>query len=171
VVWGDSLTVEATPYVGAEVRAHNGLAPCDYLDEIRQRVRTNPPAVAVLAFVGNNLTACTGGVTGQALVDNYRYYAEAITNELRVVGTRVVWAAAPPFSTHAGRNPINAAYEGLGLRWDTANSVTLSGRFAWNLSCLPGECVGQVPVRHKDGVHLAPSGMRRYGKALTASAS
>ncbi|MGH8984702.1 MAG: hypothetical protein ACRDY6_12635 [Acidimicrobiia bacterium] len=152
VLWGDSFGESIAPHLPAnfEVRAFGGTAPCDWLDDIRATVSRRPPEVAVLLFVGNTHTACTGGNTAGYAVD----IAEA-TVLLRAAGSTVVIVAAPPFGGGPAPNPVNAAYEpdGADLVWGPSTSVA------------PGGVYSQA-YRGSDGVHLNPAGAVRFAEAL-----
>jgi hypothetical protein len=61
VVYGDSLTFEASAYLDRsrmDVRAKGGTAPCDWLEQMTADARQHPAQV-IVAFSGNMATACT----------------------------------------------------------------------------------------------------------------
>lgn len=151
VLWGDSFGEIIAPYLPAnyEVRAFGGTAPCDWLDNIRAAVARRPPEVAVLLFVGNTFTPCTGGTTAGYGVD----VAEA-TTLLRAAGSSVVIVAAPPFGGGPSPNPVNAAYAPSGhLVWGPSESVAPEGVYSQEF-------------READGVHLNPAGALRFAEAI-----
>jgi hypothetical protein len=60
-VYGDSLTVEATPYLDrdrVDVRAYSSTAPCDFYD-VMTHDKAAAPAQVMVAFSGNMVTTCT----------------------------------------------------------------------------------------------------------------
>jgi hypothetical protein len=156
VLWGDSFGESVAPHLvgsGYEVRAYGGTAPCDWLEDIARVASTRPPAVAVLVFVGNTVTRCTGGTTAGYGVDMVR--ATAI---LRAAGSRVVIVAAPPFGGGPSPNPVNAAYmfasaTGARIAWAPSESVAPGGIYA-------------QAYRDPDGVHLNAAGALRFAQAI-----
>ena len=152
VLWGDSFGESVKPHLPAnyEVRAYGGTAPCDWLADIRRTVARRPPEIAVLLFVGNTYTACTGGTTAGYAGD----VAEA-TVLLRAAGSEVVIIAAPPFGAGPSPNPVNAAYEPSGARlvWGPSASVA------------PGGVYSQA-YREPDGIHLNWAGAVRFAEAI-----
>ena len=77
LVYGDSLTAEAKPYIEgfvagvghtrALVRGAPGGATCDLFDLMGYDAHHEHPAVVVLQFSGNNLTRCMQDARGKAL--------------------------------------------------------------------------------------------------------
>ena len=64
-LYGDSLTVDAIPALEFMTvdndqqlvgQWFDGTAPCDFIDDITQRLDDSPPEMVVLAFAGNNVT-------------------------------------------------------------------------------------------------------------------
>lgn len=152
LLWGDSFGESVAPHLPAsyEVRAYGGTAPCDWLADIRASVSSRPPEIAVLLFVGNTFTSCTGGTTAGYAVD----MAEA-TALLRAAGSKVVIVAAPPFGGGPSPNLVNAAYtpSGAQLVWGPSMSVA------------PGGSYSQA-YREADGVHLNLAGALRFAEAI-----
>ena len=157
VVWGDSFGESVAPYLagpgGYAVRAYGGTAPCDWIEDIGRVVSAGPPAVAVLVFVGNTVTRCTGGTTSGYGVDMVR--ATAI---LRAAGSRVVIVAALPFGGGPSPNPVNAAYmfasaTGARIAWAPSESVAPGGIYS-------------PAFREADGVHLNAAGALRFAEAI-----
>ena len=151
VLWGDSFGESVAPHLPTnyDVRAFGGTAPCDWLGDIRTTVARRPPEVAVLLFVGNTHTPCTGGTT-----EGYSVDIAAATRLLRAAGSTVVVVAAPPFGVGPSPNPVNAAYEPTGhLVWGPSRSVA------------PGGSYSQA-FRDADGVHLNQEGALRFAKAI-----
>ena len=58
ILYGDSLAVEATQYLEAEIveRVKGGTAPCDWMAQMTVD-RTSSPAKVIVAFSGNMRTA------------------------------------------------------------------------------------------------------------------
>src|SRR3954447_27088001 len=77
LLYGDSLTTEAIPYVqgfahdvagvDAIVRGAPGGATCDLFEMMGRDVRTIRPVFVVIQFSGNNLTRCMEDAQGTAL--------------------------------------------------------------------------------------------------------
>src|SRR3954451_21455941 len=88
---GDSLVVQAatkgqtSPLApedtadGVTIKGVAGTAPCDYERTMAADYAKHKPKRVSLSFSGNNGTACVGGRTGAALVENYRASLERIT--------------------------------------------------------------------------------------------
>jgi hypothetical protein len=152
VLWGDSFGESIAPHLPAnyEVRAFGGTAPCDWLADIRRTVARQPPEVAVLLFVGNTHTACTGGT-----IAGYAGNIAEATVLLRAAGSKVVIVAAPPFGGGPSPNPVNAAYEpsGAHLVWGPSVSVAPGGVYS-------------PAYRELDGVHLNAAGALRFAEAV-----
>jgi hypothetical protein len=151
MLWGDSFGESVAPHLPTnyEVRAFGGTAPCDWLGDIRSTVARRPPEVAVLLFVGNTHTPCTGGTTEGYAAD----IAEA-TRLLRAAGSTVVIIAAPPFGGGPSPNPVNAAYEPTGrLVWGPSRAVAPGGVYS-------------PAFREADGVHLNLEGALRFAEAI-----
>jgi SGNH domain-containing protein len=157
LLWGDSFGESVAPYLAArsdyQVRAYGGTAPCDWLSDVHATAASRPPAVAVLLFVGNTHTPCTGHTTAGYATDML-----SATTALRAAGSRVVIVAAPPFSGGASPNPINAAY---------VLSTTVGAQVVWgpSESVAPGGTYTPT-YRNGDGVHLNADGARRFAEAI-----
>jgi hypothetical protein len=157
VLWGDSFGESVAPYLAAgtdsQVRAHGGLAPCDWLRDIQATAANRPPAVAVLLFVGNTHTTCTGGTTAGYAADTL-----LATTALTAAGSRVVIVAAPPFGPGLSPNPINAAY---------VLSTTIGAQLLWgpSESVAPGGIYSPA-YRGADGLHLNAEGAQRFAAAI-----
>jgi hypothetical protein len=180
LLFGDSLLVEAAGQirslaadagVDVEVHAGAGTAICDWQREAgsdRDRFR---PDVSVLAFVGNNLTPCTGRIWGPALGLRYGRDLDAMSATLRRAGP--VYVVRPPARRwwDVTARAVEAAYA------DAADARTvrlIDGRRyispfgVWSATqpCLPDEpCTGPVVaglrtnvVRAPDALHLCPTG-------------
>jgi hypothetical protein len=195
VLYGDSLSSEAreafvarlTPGAHVVTRVFAGTAICDWLEDIRRDVK-HPADVAVLEFLGNDLTPCARGpggeqLTGDALVARYTRDADTATRLLTAVGTDVYWVSGPRVGApgaiantafrelyrrtvvpgHEGPPPITGT-----VRFIDAGRAVLGpgGVFTPTLPCLPSEgaargCVdGQIVVRAPDGVHFCPVATR-----------
>lgn len=186
LVLGDSLVWEArnhledlAPVQGrlVEVLALGGLAACDYLDDVQERVAgPTPPDVVVAAFAGNNLTDCMRGPDakhseGVALADRWTSDAAALTDAAQ--GRPVIWVTAPesPRLDVPGIIAKVAIERAVRTRpnvrlVDGGRHISPDGRWAGILPCLPFEpCPGTlmggpgtIVVRAPDGAHFCPSG-------------
>jgi len=157
VLWGDSFGESVAPHLAAhgdyQVRAYGGTAPCDWLGDIRATAAKRPPPVAVLVFVGNTHTTCTGQSTAGYATD-----VLLATTALLAAGSRVVIVAAPPFGSVLSPNPINAAF---------VPSETIGAELVWG----PSESVApggtHTPAYHQaDGMHLNTQGALRFAEAI-----
>jgi hypothetical protein len=199
VVYGDSIAEETAGQLSATLgdgvavvyRVLGGTAPCDHVAGVVRDMRAYKPDVVYTSFIGNNLTPCTGGATGDALKANYMQALTSIGSAAKAHGAKVVFSTSPPAANStfvarftAVRDATAAAarampgfgvsvfvsYDGQVLA-DPANS----GRGLMRLPCLSGEagvCVnGTVQVRSSDGAHLCPSDAPRPGVGLCAARS
>lgn len=191
VLYGDSLSAEAAvPFqfalAGSEVHAKPvpGTAICDAHQTIARDVRSTPPQVAVLQFVGNNSTSCVADddgepLSGEALAEAYLEDAEAVTGLLTENGVQVVWVGGPPAPGLPGEADelIDEGYRALVEEWEerapgqvhyapAAEAVTGSdGEYVDSLPCLEDEeqaaaesgCEdGEIRVRSDDRIHFCP---------------
>lgn len=196
-IFGDSLTMQAWPEVerladaqGLDLSGQGviGAAPCDMLGAVEERLGTDPPDRLVVAFVGNNLTACTGRVDGAALADRYATDLARIAELAADAGAEMVVVGPPAMGDddfRARAPDLTARYEDFAAATDGVEFVDgtthLSPEgFAATLPCDDAErgtpvCVDDaVAVRDPDGVHLAEparagevtGGMTRWARTL-----
>jgi hypothetical protein len=184
-LYGDSLTVDAIPALEFMTvdndqqlvgQWFDGTAPCDFIDDITQRLDDSPPEMVVLAFAGNNVTPCVGGLTGDALGDKYEADAEAVVAAAAEAEVPVV-LVGPPAMADPSFEPRSAQvrerFAAVADRHDNVSFV--DGReylspdgFSETLACLDGEdeakgCIdGQIAVRNADGVHWDEPGPDGY---------
>ena len=60
-----------------------GTAPCDWSGgRVKDLAASVEPDLVVFSFLGNNLTPCTGGATGQALTDNFFTHLATICRDV-----------------------------------------------------------------------------------------
>lgn len=195
-VFGDSLAFQAwTEIEAASERigytlagaAVPGDALCDAPEKVDEVLALHP-AYVVLAYVGNNNTPCTGGVTGDALADRYEDAAERIARATS--GETELVLVGPPDMTgeyFVDTSPlVRERYERVADRREHVSFV--DGRqllspdgYAERLPCLASEgsevgCVdGQIVVRFFDGVHLDwpddgySAGGRRWADTIVSS--
>jgi hypothetical protein len=108
-IYGDSLAVEAGPYleraarqqhVVLKVEAYPGTAPCDYVPVLAADLASRPPDVAVFAFSGNSFVTCMldlagQPLTGDAIVAKYRTDVAAAVAAAARAGRPLVLASPP----------------------------------------------------------------------------
>jgi hypothetical protein len=176
LMYGDSLLVQATPYLRSsdEVRAYGGTALCDWVNKIAQAATVEQPSVLVLEFVGNDLTPCMQGYTTP---DQIRAKYEADMARLkRRVDAPILWVGPPAFRD---RSPAALGLYSTEPRFvDAGAAVLANGMYTDTLPCLPDEgsvqgCInGRIRVRAFDGAHFAKSGSgysaggRRFADAI-----
>ena len=117
ILYGDSLSVESGPYLGAAItkrgkvsftnRAESGTAPCDWKGTIKKDIKNRIPEAAVIEAFGNNESSCQVGAGGlRPTMDSPAYWKMYKTDLLRTVrlfprSTRVILVSAP-----AARNDL-----------------------------------------------------------------
>lgn len=172
VVYGDSLTTEAQPYLHGLVREVSGVATlvrgapggatCDLFAEMARDARHLRPAFVVLQFSGNNLTDCMedrrgNALTGDAWLAKYRADTVRAIQLVRPMGAPIYLATSPIglLAERRGEDDVHrlarmhreVAARHAGVRLvDAGRSVLALGRY-WtaNLKCLPREpCSGGV---------------------------
>jgi hypothetical protein len=180
LLFGDSLLVEATPYLRAlaatagmdiEVDAIADTAVCDWqagADAARRRFQ---PTVTVLAFAGSNATACTRHSSGPALGLQYWLDVQAIARVLQPSGP--VYAVRAPAHRwwDVTARAVDAAYAdaaaGKFVRLIDGNAyISPFGVWSSTQPCMDGEpCTGPVVgklrtnvVRAPDWMHFCPTG-------------
>jgi hypothetical protein len=159
-IYGDSLTVEAGPYleqaarrqhVDLTVEAYPGTAPCDYVPVLAADLASRPPDVAVFAFSGNSFVTCMldpagQPLTGDASLAKYRTdVATAVADAARA--KRPIVLASPPIAR--GREAqwlqLDTYYRELaatqpGAHYlDAGSHIAPHGRFALEQPCLRAE--------------------------------
>lgn len=192
--WGDSIGTQAGPYFNywlglsgkAVGRTHTfpGTALCDWFKDINTEISSPTgwhPQAVVIEFTGVAVTPCmrVGGratgtpLSGQAVIDKYRYDAQrviALFEKARVpvyfVSPPITYAQSLQKPPVTGLNPMGkmfsqlpaASKSGLVRFVDAGAAVLANGRFTWTLPCLPWECAPgkTVVVREADGVHFCP---------------
>jgi hypothetical protein len=189
VLWGDSLADESKERfvewlrfwsanrLDVSTNTYGGTATCDWSTRIADTAARERPAVAVLEFSGNALTACMTGtdgrsLTGRAYLDAYRTATMHAVTALRDAGTRVYVIGTPRGRTTAATSDgamLRTMYERLarhlnGVVFVDAGAAVLgpAGRWTNTLPCLPEEtgangCVaGRIVVRAPDSAHFCP---------------
>lgn len=156
-IYGDSLTVEAEPYlariaaeqkVALTVEAYPGTAPCDYLPVLRADLATRPPDVVVLAFSGNSFVTCMldasgNPITGAAIVAKYRADVEAAVDAAHVARRPIVLVSPPVARGRESEwRELDAIYRRLaatrpGTHYlDAGGDIAPHGRFTERRACL-----------------------------------
>jgi hypothetical protein len=179
VLLGDSIAVEAAPYLeddvdGLDVIEHvyGGTAPCDWsVDDLG----VGRGDLVVVSFTGNSRTPCMsdgagGHLEGDAVAAKYQDDLGTLVDGIRQTGAQVLLIGQPERGPNAtiieGVGGINAVYRALadeeGVSFVDAGAAveTEDGAYAADLPCLDGEqeCgpSGRNAVRNADGVHLCP---------------
>lgn len=137
LVYGDSLTAEAAPYVhgfardvggvAALVRGAPGGATCDLFDLMGYDGRHERPAVVVIQFSGNNITRCMQGadgkpLQGEAWLAKYRADTMHAIELLRPTGASI-WLATSPISLLADRRGEDDVHRLAAMYADLARTV------------------------------------------------
>jgi len=161
-VYGDSLSVQAGPYLAGvgrafglrvTVRAFSGTAPCDFLDPLRKDLAAGPgpPDLVLFAFSGNSVGTCmldASGrpLTGVALLAKYRADTVAAA-DLTTAAHRPFLVASPP--APRGKEGIWKALDDVyrdvatthpGVQYvDAGQDIAPGGEFAPTQQCLPFE--------------------------------
>lgn len=185
-VYGDSLLVQSAEQLARFYDAHNvvvqpqyyaGTAPCDFMSAM---MNAPLPAKVVIAFSGNMLTLCTRNrgtlaeVYGVDLTTMARYFTDR--------GVPVVLMSAPTFvGVHEDDNvaarvaaQVAANFAASGAQYVNAADVLTDTTHTYvrTLPCEQtdvddGLCVaGVAVVRADDGMHLSPSGARRWAHRI-----
>jgi hypothetical protein len=183
-VYGDSLAVEAEPYMKLLAAADDrplegswylGAAPCDWVNAVNEEAQRKP-AYAVFAFAGNKGNSCGTATSGPALVDNYEQTLRGQIQVMLDAGADVILVGPPDFDL-AGYTEdaplLREMMQGLADEFDRTTYV--DGRkylspdgFVMQLPCLDDEgadkgCVdGRITVRNTDGVHFDVPGADNY---------
>ena len=172
VYLGDSISVTTADVLRAALpgwaviaRAFGGTAPCDWArPELADVFATVRPDVVVFSFIGNSMTACTGGRTGTALLDSYR---------LDLV--RICLAAAPARCVAVGQPTLGAAVGRTLPGPDEPTSMYRHHAFLghWGFvdagaATETGSGAFDQSMRDPDGVHLSESGAGAYAGAIAA---
>jgi hypothetical protein len=160
-VYGDSLVVQAEPYLKAvataldmkvAVRAFGGIAPCDALKSLSEDLRHTRPRVVVYAFSGNSLSDCMRDENGQLLAgaDLLAKYETDVDSAISIVtqaGVPFVLASPPASENRSGNwqqldtvyRDIAAAHEPYVQYTDAGAQIAPDGEFAPTQRCLPYE--------------------------------
>ncbi len=185
VLFGDSLAYGARPRFKSDVecgaRAHvnviaqPGAALCDFRNVIRREVGVRRIDVAVIEFVGNNITPCTKEPTGaplvgRALLARYRADAFDAMSMLTTAGAHVVFVT-PLGRADTTEPPLGSVYEAVARAGGRRVSIVDGGRefrdsagfYRALLPCLPKETSlpacshGLIRVRMPfEGFHFCP---------------
>jgi len=159
-VYGDSLVVQAEPYLTGVARAFDlqlttrafgGIAPCDALGWLREDLRARRPEIVVFAFSGNSLSDCMRGKGGQLaagpqLLAAYRTDIEtAIAAATRARVPFVL--ASPPAPEHKSETwkQLDNLYRDIAATHpeaqytDAGTQIAPDGQYAATQRCLPFE--------------------------------
>lgn len=181
-VYGDSLVDAASDYLGwfygirgmvVEFHYWGGTAPCDFFGDMRS---WPTPAIAVMLFGGNTLTQCTQnrGTPEQVYAEDFETAASIF--ESRAV--ELVWMSTPGLvGTTEAENWVaelmqqTAARHGQ-LYVNAADVLTRDSVYVPWQPCQQADynddnCyLGVVLIRADDGIHLRPSGARRWAERI-----
>lgn len=181
-VYGDSLVDAASDYLGwfygirgmtVEFHYWGGTAPCDFFSDMRS---WPTPAIAVILFGGNTLTQCTQnrGTPEQVYAEDFETTASIFESR----GVELVWMSTPGMvGTTEAENWVaqlmqqTAARHGQ-LYVNAADVLTRDFVYVPWQPCQQADynennCyLGVVLIRADDGIHLRPSGARRWAERI-----
>jgi hypothetical protein len=160
LVYGDSLTVQASPYLTAvsqqfglnmTAQAFAGLAPCDFLSFLRKDLRHRHPDLVVFAFSGNSVETCMLDPSGQPLRGLpmlAKYRADTETAADLATAARVPFVVVSPPASR-GKEDVwkeldtiyrNIAATHVGVQYvDGGQNIAPGGVFTPTQQCLPFE--------------------------------
>jgi hypothetical protein len=160
-VYGDSLVVQAEPYLASVANAldlevtpnaFGGIAPCDALAPLAHDLRYSTPHLVVFAFSGNSFSDCmrdTNGalLTGGDVLARYRTDIETAVLIATHAGVPFVLASPPAREDGNGNwqeldtmfREIAAAHEPFVQYADAGAQIAPDGQFAATQRCLPFE--------------------------------
>jgi len=161
IVYGDSLVVQAEPYLSAvahafrlhvDVRAFGGLAPCDALAGLADDLRHSRPHLVVFAFSGNSLSNCMRDANGELargldILTKYRSDIETAIKMTTQAGVPFVLASPPASEDHSDAwkaldsvyRDIAAEHDPLVQYTDAGEQIAPAGEFTETQRCLPFE--------------------------------
>jgi hypothetical protein len=160
IVYGDSLSTQAEPYIQVvaralglqvEVRALGGTAPCDFVPRIEDDIASKHVDLAVWAFSGNSVGSCMLGpdgkpFTGQAMLDKYRDDTEAAIEAAERADVPFILASPPaPHLPGDVWEQLDGVYRRLASAHpriqyaDAGVAISPDGEFVDTQRCLPFE--------------------------------
>jgi hypothetical protein len=139
-----------------------GTAPCDWIDRVRDAVAIERPAIVVVSFLGNNLTPCTGGATGDHLLDAYGRDVTTIC--------RSAW---PARCLVVGQPTVPAEVGWTMPPGDQPTTMYRAGASRGNWSFVDAGAAVELPdggfdatLRDPDRVHFTPEGAHRFATVI-----
>ncbi len=159
-IYGDSLTVQAAPYLNAigkvygltvKVRAFSGTAPCDFLPLLESDLRKRKPDLVLFAFSGNSIATCMLDGSGHPLVGDAvlaKYAADtdtAIAETTRAHVPFVLASPPAPFAKAATWKQFDDLYRSVaashpGVNYvDAGQDIAPGGEFSATQQCMPFE--------------------------------
>jgi len=184
-LFGDSLAVQAEPYVDLLIQAggkaavsnftYGGTAACDWLPAMRRFARTDHPQAVVLEFAGNTFSPCMLGYAAH-LRTSVRLYCSAISQAIQAfltMGTHVFLVRTPitrnEWVTHdRDWNDLNNAFATLAAQHPNRVADVDAGRsvegphhsFVSTMACMYFEpCSGPTIAGVKTDVVRSPDGI------------
>ena len=160
IIYGDSLSTQAEPYIQivsralglhVEVRALGGTAPCDFVDRLDEDIAAKRLDLAVWAFSGNSIGSCMLGpdgkpLTAQALFDKYHDDTERAIDAAEKAGVLFVLASPPaPHLPGDVWEQLDSVYRWLAAAHpriqyaDAGVAISPDGQFVDTQRCLPFE--------------------------------
>ena len=172
-VYGDSLTVQADPYLHAiakvygftvTVRAFSGTAPCDFVPTLQSDLRTRRPDLVLFAFSGNSIATCMlddsgSPLTGGAVLAKYGTDTDAAIGLAAAAHASFVLASPPaPYLKAATWKQFDDLYRSIaashpGVQYlDAGQDIAPGGQFNATQQCMPFE----VNLPQAKGTCLGP---------------
>ena len=167
---GDSMASSTKDALSAQLPAWHfaqltfgGTAPCDWNDgRVRNLAASVEPDLVVFSFLGNNLTPCTGGATGQALTDNFFTHLAAICRD--VAPARCVAVGQPALGPW-----VSSSFLSVEQPTDMYRREARAGRWGFvdagsAVESSSGSYVAEY--RSSDGIHFNAAGGAAFARTL-----
>jgi hypothetical protein len=158
-VYGDSLVVQAAPYLTSvaraldlevTVRAFGGIAPCDATPQMVRDLKERSPALVVYAFSGNGFSGCMRAANGDLVayddvVSRYRTDLERAAAITTQAGVPFLIASPPAAQDRAEEwRQLDTVFRSIAADrqpqvqyTDAGVQIAPDGEFAATQRCLP----------------------------------
>jgi hypothetical protein len=184
VIYGDSIVHAAAPIIRQSLSRYGitlvdasvgGTAPCDALQFVGSDMARYNPELVVIAYVGNALSPCINGTTGE---DVYiRHYLDT-KRLINAIGDRPILLDTAPGNIGQSRyTPYYqlVEYEASRFRAQVADTSAAlidpaTHEYQKTMPCRPLiKGCKRVDVRGPDGYHLTPVGAFLYARVATTA--